>query len=385
MCCHSLGIRRKEQMVKNLLVTAFVVFSLVMPLSSPAKNIVMSEGTAFIHNDRMDIARDKAIESALRQVVEKTVGVMISSTTEVENFEVKLDQILSESQGFINTYKVVDEKREGDILKVTVEADVGVGKLKDRMKAIQMVITRKSMPRVMVIFGNETQADMIAESVMSQYFMSKGFTVIDAETVKKNVKHERLQAMASDEKELKKLGHRYGAEIVILGSIEFSHKSMKVDNIEMVFNKALGSVKAVNVDTGVVIATDSDTRSAPGMGEAEKRIIEEMGRKMSENVMNQVMERWSSELTNAVTVTVVASGLKSYQELAMFKEAVAREVRGVKNMYQRSYANGRVELDINIKGNTQSLADDIVTVKLKNRRVKILEMTQNKVIVRLEP
>jgi hypothetical protein len=346
----------------------------------------MSEGTAFIHSDRVDIARDKAIENALRSVIEKTVGVMISSTTEVENFEVKLDQILSESQGFINSYKVVGENREGNILKVMVEADVGMGKLKDRMNAIQMVMTRKTMPRVVVIFGKASQADMIAESVMSRYFMSKGFTVIDADTVKKNVTHERLQAMATDEKEIKRLGHRYGAEIVVLGSIEFSHKSMKVDNIEMVFNKALGSVKAVNVDTGVVIATDSDTRSAPGMGEAEKRIIEEMGLKMSENVMNQIMERWSSELANAVTVTVVASGLRSYHELAMFKEAVARQVRGIKNMYQRSYANGRVELDVNIRGNTQGLADDIVMVKInENRRVRIIEMTQNKIIVRIEP
>ena len=372
-------------MKRNLLLIVAVLSLLTMPLSSPAKNIVISQGTSYIHSDRVDIARDKAIESALRSIVEKTMGVMISSTTEVENYEVKLDKILSESQGFINSYTVTGEERDGNIFKVTVEADVGVGKLKDRMKALQMVMTRKAMPRLMIIYSKGSQADLIAESVMSKYFMSHGFKIIDASTAKKNMRHERLQALASDEMELKKLGHRYGAEVMILGNIEFSHKSVKVDNIEMLFNKALGTVKAVNVDTGEVIATDSDTRSAPGMGDAEKRVIEEMGLKLSENMMDQITERWSSELTSAAMVKLLASGLRSYQELAMFKEAVARKVRGVREMFQRSYANGRVELDVEIKGNTQSLADDIASVEFNKRTIKILEITQNKVIVRLVP
>lgn len=372
-------------MKRNLFVFGVLLIVIIVPLSSPAKNIVISQGTSYIHNNRVDIARDKAIESALRSVVEKTVGVMISSTTEVENYEVKLDTILSESRGFINSYKVTGEERDGTILKVTVETDLGVGKLKDRMKALHMIMTRKSMPRLMIIFSRDSQADLIAESVMSQYFIIHGFKIIDADTMKKNMRHERLQALASDEKELKKLGHRYGAEIMILGNIEFSHKTINIDNVEMLFNKALGSVKAVNVDTGEVIATDSDTRSAPGMGNAEKQVIEEMGLKLSQNIMDQVMERWSFELTNSVTVQVVASGLRSYQELAGFKEKIAREIRGVRALFQRSYTNGRVEIDIEIKGNTQGLADDIASVELGKRKVKILEITQNKVIVRLVP
>lgn len=370
---------------RDLIVIIFLLFSLATPLLSPAQNIVISQGTSYIHNDRVDIAHDKAIENALRSVVEKTVGVMISSTTEVENYEVKLDKILSESQGFINSYTVTGEDRDGNILKVTVEADVGVGKLKDRMNALNMIMVRKAMPRLMIMFNKGSQADIVAESVMSKYFMSHGFKIIDAETVKKNMRHERLQALASDEKELKKLGHRYGAEIVIMGNIEFSHKTVKVDNIEMMFNKALGSVKAVKVDTGEVIATDSDTRSAPGLGDAEKRVIEEMGLNLSESMMDQIMERWSSELTNAVTVKLLASGIRSYKELAMFKEVFARDVRGVKGIYQRSYANGQAEFDIEIKGNTQSLADDVESVNLDKRTIKILEITQNKVIIRLVP
>jgi hypothetical protein len=362
-----------------------VLCLLAVAVPSHAVNLVISEGTAYIHDERVDIARDKALDSALRSAVEQTVGVMISSTTEVVNFEVKLDQILSESKGFINSYTITSEDRDGDLLKVTVEADIGIGKLRDRMAALRLIMTRKSMPRLMIIFSKGTQADLIAESTMSKYFMRNGFKVIDAETVKENIRHERLQALAADNKAVKKLGHRYGAEVVIIGGIESSARSVKVDNVEMQFNKALGSAKAVNVDTGEVIATESDTRSAPGLGAAEKTIIEEIGETIAANMMDQIIDRWSSELTNTVTVKLLASGIKSYKELSKFKRIVKNEVRGVKRLFQRSYARGRVELDVEIKGTTQSLADDLVAVKVKGRNIRILEITQNRLDIKLVP
>jgi len=74
-----------------------------------AQTRIEAQGAATIHNNMVDVARDKAIDNAQREAVEKAVGVMVSSFTEVENYQVKMDQILSESHGFINTYKVLDE------------------------------------------------------------------------------------------------------------------------------------------------------------------------------------------------------------------------------------------------------------------------------------
>jgi hypothetical protein len=153
----------------------------------------------------------------------------------------------------------------------------------------------------------------------------------------------------------------------------------------MQFNKALGSAKAVNVDTGEVIATESDTRSAPGLRAAEKTVIEEIGEKIAESMMDQIIDRWSSELINTVTVKVLVSGIKSYKELTRIKRIIKNEVRGIQQLFQRSYAKDRVELDVEIKGNTQSLADDLAAVKIKGRSIKILEMTQNRLDVKLVP
>ena len=80
--------------------------------------------------------------------MEEKVGVMITSATEVENFQVKMDQILSELKGFINSYEIISEGKAGNSYKVQIEADVGAGRLRDRMAAIDLIMVRKSKPRL---------------------------------------------------------------------------------------------------------------------------------------------------------------------------------------------------------------------------------------------
>ncbi|MDI6777100.1 MAG: flagellar assembly protein T N-terminal domain-containing protein [Syntrophales bacterium] len=350
-----------------------------------AQHKILSEGMATIHSNLVDIARDKAIDNAQRNAVEKAVGVMVTSSTEVENFQLKLDRILSESRGFINTYRIISEKREGDTYQVTIEANVGMGKLKERIEAINIIMTRKSKPRLMIIFSGQAQKDAIAEAAMTRYFIAKGFKLVDAKIVRKNREYEHLQTLTEDQKMLAKVGHYYGAEVVIIGSVDATCNSFTVENIEVYSNKVTVSIKLINADTGEIIATDSESGSAPGTKGDIKLITEEASVKLAKKMMEETLERWSSELTNTVTVKLLVSGLDSYQDLMRFKYLLSMEVKGFKEVYQRSYVQGQVELDLEIEGNTQGLADDIAAITINDRKVKILKITQNKIEAMLLP
>jgi hypothetical protein len=345
-----------------------------------AQDRIRAMGMSTIHGGAVDIARDKAIENAQRNAVEEKVGVMITSFSEVENFQIKMDQILSESKGFINTYTVVSEERAGDTYKVTIEADVGVGRLKDRMAAIDLIMARKSKPRLMMLFSEQAQKDAVAEASMTKYFISQGFKLVDVGAVKRTKGYERLQSLSSDRKELSQMARRYGAEVIILGKVEITTKAFKIGDVEVSSNEVIVSAKVVNGDTGEVIATDSKTRKGD-----IKVTTEEAAKDLAKEMKEQILERWSSELTNMATVKLVVYGLNSYRELSRFKELLAAEVKGFKQMHQRSYANGEVELDVEIKGNAQSLADDVAAMTLNKRKVKILEITQNRIEVRVLP
>ena len=353
--------------------------------AAPDNQKVRAVGMSAIHNNVIDIARDKAIDNALRNVVERVAGVMVTGSSEVENFQLKMDRILSESKGFVERYVILSEKKDGDNYEVTIEAEVGTGKLQDRLQAMDLLIGRKSRPRLMIVFAEAGQKDATAEAAMSKFFLGKGFKLVDSSIIKKSREELNVAVSGTKEKALSNLARTYGAEVVIYGSIEAASNSFTVSGIEMFTNKVNISVKVLNGDTGDLITTGSESKSTPGAKGDVSRITEEVAGKLAGRILDDTLERWSSELTNTTTVKLVISGLDEYQDLVGFKDQLPLVLKGFKALYQRGYEQGTTELDIEIKGDIQGVADDLSVLVLKGRKLKISAITQNMVRAILLP
>ncbi len=371
--------------MKKAALFAILVFSFSLCHAAHGQNLMRAEGIATIHNNFVDIARDKALENAQRNAIEKAMGVMISSSSEVENYQLKIDRILSESRGFISRYNIISEKRDGDAYHVVIEAEVVVDRLKDRLMAVNLIMARMSKPRIMILFSDRAQKDSVAEAAMTSHLLSRGFKLVDTGTVKKEYTPETYQKLTTDQKSIVGLAQQYGGEVILIGSVETTTTSFNLGGIEMHSNKAVVSAKAVNVDTGDIIASDSESVSAPGMKGNVKTVTEESAGKLARKMVDRILERWSSELANAMTIKLIITGLDTYQALLGFKELLKAEVKGIREIHQRAYAQGRADFDIEIRGNAQGLADDIAAMKLNKKKVKIMGITQNKVEAAVSP
>ncbi len=360
--------------MKILSALLWVIMPVAMAIwASPAcsQDKVKVVGMAGIHNDAIDIARDKAIDNAQRNAVEEKIGVLISSFSEVENYQVKVDQILSESRGFINSYKVLSEGREGDTYKVVIEADVGTGKLQDRMEAIKLLMVRKEKPRLMLLFSGREQKDSQAEAVMSRYFLGQGYTVIDSATAHYRPSEDGA-GVGADAKALTNLAHRFGAEVIVAARVEARMRTFKMGEIEVSTHELTVSGRVFNGDTGEMIASGSRTEK----GEL-KNATDEAATKLARALHEEIIDRWSAETTSAVTVKLYVTGLKSYADTTRFKEMLTEHVKGLKKVYQRSFRKGRLELDLSVRGNTQGVADDLAALTFKGKKLHVSGMTQN--------
>lgn len=344
-----------------------------------AQNKIIAKGTATIQKSFIDIARSKAIDEAQRNAVEKAAGVMITSTTEVENFQVKMDSILSESIGFINRYKIISEKKSGNQYEVEIEADVSVGKLRNKMTAINLIMARKSKPRVMLVFK-----DAVAETAMAKYLISHNFKLVDAQALKKNKDFERLQE-AAEKQAIPGLAHRYGAEVIIFGTVVASSKSSIVSTIELNTNTVVITGKVINADTGEIVTTASETKSDNKMKLNFKSLTEETSTKLIGKLVDDVLENWSKELSNTAAIKLVISGLDSYATLQDFKAELSESIKGFKGMNQRYYSKGKAEFDLEIEGDVQAVAHDVAQLNIGKRNIKITEISQNRVEAVLLP
>jgi hypothetical protein len=364
---------KKGEEMRRFLFFMVILIGFLPPAAATGQDRVRADGMASIADNRVDIARDRAIDSAQRNAVERVVGVMVSGSTEVENFQVKMDRILAESKGFITSYKIVKEERDGDVYEVTIDAVVETGRLKDRLEAARLIMARKSKPRLMILFSEQAQKDAIAEAAMARYFMSQGFKLVDAGVARKN-RDVQVLYDSTDPRQMTGVAQRYGAEVLILGRVEVTVRSFKMGDVEVQSSEVALSGKVVNGDTGEIISSDCKSRKGEFKPVTEGAAVE-----LAKQMKEEILERWSSELTNTVTVKLVVSGLHNYNDLSRFKDILSTQIRGLKELQQRSYARGQVEMDLEVKGNTQNVADDLSAITLNQRKVSILEMTQNSI------
>lgn len=368
--------------MKAKFLVPFIVLFLFLAFTSISlsSDRIRTQGMATIHHGAIDIARDKAIENALRNAVEEKAGVMIKSYTEVENFELKLDQILSESKGFVNNYRVISEGRENNTYKVLIEAEISDGKLKERLDAIALILTRKSKPRVMVLIDGDIKNAPLAESTMIKSFMSQGFTVVNPRGTQGGLyKKEETKNITENKLALTKMAREFGAEVVIAAYIDLINRPFKMGEIEIVTSEVTISGKALNGDTGEIITAGTKSMK----GEA-KRSSEEAAKELAKYLSDRILEKWSSDLASFQTVKIIISGVNSYNDLTALKDLLMAKIKGAKRLLQRSYQEGVLELDLEVRGNTQGVADDLETVALDGKKLRIKEIMANKISAELK-
>ena len=219
-----------------------MLFSLLAPAAMAQESqTVEAEGVARIIKAQTDIARDKAIADAQRKAVEQAVGVLMSSESLVENYELVSDRILTQSAGYIASYEIADERRDGDDYRVKIRAVIGMGNLQNDVQAIQHLIAQKGNPRMMFLVSEEIvglktvgvgSADMSqAEVILQQAFLDAGFEVIDAATVAQHVNAEMARnAIGGDTASAAAICQQFGADVVILTKASASSSGVAPPN-----------------------------------------------------------------------------------------------------------------------------------------------------------
>ncbi|HDI83618.1 MAG TPA: hypothetical protein ENF18_07505, partial [candidate division WOR-3 bacterium] len=138
-------------MVNLILITLFLISQQpAQETGSGEVTIVEAVGDGSIVQGDLAKARDDAIENALRNAVEQTVGMLLSSETITKNFMTIDDRIYSRSTGYVQRYEILNEGKKNDfIYEVKVKAYVKKGMVKDDLAAIGLLLRRKNLRRMM--------------------------------------------------------------------------------------------------------------------------------------------------------------------------------------------------------------------------------------------
>lgn len=375
-----------KHVVIGLIFLAFLFFGLNILEADVQTKKAKVQGVASVIENNLAIARDEAISDALRKAVEQTIGVLISSETIVENAILLQDHIYTQASGYVRNYKVLSEKRKNGLFYITILAEVALGDLKRDLAALGLLHIRKHKPRIMVLIEDKGSFDRgwdisPAEVSFIKNFREKGFNIVDAQVVERNKRRTvALKALEGKTKAALAIGLEHGAEIIIVGKATARNAGRILESPLNSYQSTV-MAKVIRVDTGSVITAGSENAAVPHIDDTVgiSTSIEKASDKLAQTLISSILDQWKKEVDGATLVRLTISGLESLTQLSQFKQILESQVRGIENVYQRSYSRygGTAILDLDVRGDTQSLARQIQLTKFGDFKPLVTECTQN--------
>ncbi len=375
-----------NKMVVSAMILLLVPFTF-LPICLGAQDTitVQSGGVGDIHTGRKAKARDAAIDDALRRAVEQAVGMFLHAETLVQNGDIVKDAIYSRSKGYVRKYAILKETSDAAQFHVRIEADVSTGKLRDDLAAIGLLMNRKHKPRIMVVIPeyhiNGIVPDPTGETEIVKKLLEKEFKVVDPSQVAAIRYNDRVTAALKGNSSLAAaIGLAHGAEVIIIGEAFSEHAGSILG--EMDSCRARIEARAVRIDTGEIIAAGSEQAAGLDITRslAAKKALQKAGGELGGHLVEQILCKWSRDVTDMTSIELVVNGL-NYNQLLDFRSVLLESVRGIKAIHQRTFTNNRAVMDIDMKGDAEILSEELSNTHFKNYKIQVTEFSINRLII----
>jgi len=365
------------------------------PAVVAAGSVVEAWGEAQVHGDAV-AAKKKAVADGLKRCIEQVVGITVKndfSATMQEtvkgnesqfNAHVR-DTVLQNSEGFIDKYEVLEEKRDGDVIKVRVQARVFESKIVAQVKKLTELITAAGNPKLMVIIQEVTVAengsrtsssDSLMASLLEKELLARGVELIgksEAKGVASKAPAEFDKWMASTDAVLE-VGRLAGADLLAFGRLEIKNKGKSEDTGGFAALKGMTHVeiqailRGVNVVSGAIFSSTPVT--AKSFGNSLERAVHRALKGRSKNRQNVVQQTFDSilgDLKNSFQKTadegrsysVSVLGVKSLRRQGRRFLKILKGISGVSAVTQKSFRKGRLKVGLSCKCSPTELQDRI--------------------------
>jgi hypothetical protein len=116
----------------------------------------------------------------------------------------------------------------------------------------------------------------------------------------------------------------------------------------------------------------------PSKVTAGSKALKSAAESISESLVEQIAASWNQDVSTGSLIQLEITGVASYNHLKAFKDR-RKQIRGVSDLYQRSYQAGTANLDCKTTRAAQTLADEIVGIDYGDFTVDVTGVSQNRI------
>ena len=286
---------------------------------SPPVMVKVKGYGAIIDGDRI-MAKELALKDAYANAIAQGCGIKLVRETQVENYQLVRDEILTESVGYVTSYEIVDENPDSELgYEVTVDASVSQQPISDLDKLQLMVKYLLAEPRIAILVEGELGGEELTKAratvisgQIAKRLQEAGFTVIDAQAVEEK-KKEIAETLSKED--AARLASMLDANVTVRASLvsEIKANVEKIDGEELNFAnvsvRMTGVVKLIRSETADVISIfgheDLPPDSIKGYGTTEEAAVGEAIDKLAGAAANKLAWELSAKLGEPIRLRLV--------------------------------------------------------------------------------
>lgn len=319
----------------------------------------------------------EAMMSAKRAAVEKGIGTFIQSETEVKNFMVNKDVIITRTVGAVKSVEKISESKGPDgVITLKIKAVVSSSSVHDNLAALRILLESMDKPRVMVMIkennvGNDEPTNKAAEMEIIRYLTEKEFDIVDPATVEQLKKQEQAsQAMEGNPAAAAAIGAEAGAEMIITGTaVSRVAEGMSANLGGMKSCQADISIKVITCATAKIVTAKTQHAAAVHVSPASggTKAIEKAAQKiMDKYIFEKIITSWQDVVNNGIPLRVTVNGVRNFKTAKAVTKGIQLASSSVVKVTKRGWkqATGVMELEVKYKGNSDGFSEIIDGYKL---------------------
>jgi hypothetical protein len=339
-----------------ILLTASFVF---------AQDNLTADGTGLGAN------KDEALMAAKRDAVEKGIGMVLLSQSEIENFQLKRDIVITKTAGTVSAYTVLSETKTSDgLIEIKIRAQLSRTAMRQDLAAFHILIESMDKPRVMVIIeednnGTNQPTNQAAEGAVLKFLKDPyNFDLID-KSISLSIRNSRqkMAELAGDASAAAAIGLQNGAEVLITGNAISRIADGISQNLGgMVSAQADVTLRAINCTNGRIIGSESDHVAKVHISPqtAGTQAIGKAAEKAMGKLLDAIIKDWQNQLNNGSTISVTINQVKTFRQKNDAINALSG-MPGVGSVRERSWdaTSAQLQLDVVYKGNTSGFCSKV--------------------------
>lgn len=357
--------------MKKFLLLALFLSCLVLPCSVLAASDVRVErgvyyiddveGYAEIKDGKKTAAREEARRMAYHNAIEKALEECVPGIIEKDYYQTVKDRIFSRTSNLIKNFKA-NETVEGNTLKI-------IGKCQINEKNLDViwgpeVIAMLGNPRIMLVVDERVGKDApfisTVEAELLKVFEKAGYLIVDPDQAKMLLQLDPQKAF-NDPSLLAGAARTLRADIIILArAVAGAYAKQKVHGINLYGVSGTVQLKAVFTQTAYQISSKTisgGTGKKPvlSVGAGAGRIFKSGITQAAEEIIYKIAYGLASMNSSLGTVNIKISNasFKQVEEIEKFLTDFAGKGG---NLYERSFNNGVVEIDLVSGKNARNVA-----------------------------